>query len=263
MQSHKTDYTLYDENSIIEVAVLSVLGDREEQQDNAGFQLKIDEGLIVVCDGMGGHDGGQTASTLATEWFLNSYLQEYPCDDPRSWLVDAANDADRRIAELHTSSGKLMKAGSTVVAVYIKADKLFWLSVGDSRIYILRKGELVRATADHNYSVLLNHQLGSGEIDDATYHERISKGEALVSFLGVNGIPYIDSNDVPFGLQSGDRILLTTDGLYKLIPDDGIKNVLVNFENIEDALAALEMKAKKQGKSLIRDNMTVSLIKVK
>lgn len=263
MQSYKTDYLLRDENAVFEVAVLSALGDREEQQDSAGIQLKTDEGLVVVCDGMGGHAGGQTASTLATEVFLNSYLSEYPCGDIRSWLIDTVNDADSRVAKLQTAEGTPMNAGSTAASVFIRGDNLFWLSVGDSRIYLFRNGELVRATADHNYATLLQHQLDTGEIDDAAYQEKIGQGEALVSFLGMNGIPYMDANDVPFALQCGDKILLTTDGLYKLISDEGIKNILTNFENAEDALTALEMKARKIGKTTVRDNMTVALIKVK
>ncbi len=263
MQCHKSEYTLYDENDVFEVAVISVLGNREEQQDCAGYQIKIDEGVVTVCDGMGGHAGGQTASTLATEIFLNSYLREYPFDDPYSFLVDTANDADQRIAELKTPEGEALNAGSTVVAAFIKHHHLYWISVGDSRMYILRNKELVQTTADHNYMTLLNHQLDVGEIDSDTYDRNITNGEALVSFLGVNGIPYMEANDKPFELKSGDRILITTDGLYKLVSDEGIKNVINNFENIADALSALEMKAKKCGKGIQRDNMTVSLIKIK
>ena len=263
MQSYKAGYTLYDENSVFEVAVLSVIGDREEQQDCAGFQIKIDEGIIAVCDGMGGHAGGQTASTLATEIFMNSYLHEYPCDDPHSLLVDTANDADRRISDLKKPSGEPLNAGSTVVAAYIKGNRLYWVSVGDSRMYILRQGEFVQTTADHNYMTLLMRQLDSGQIDSDTYEKNIPKGEALVSFLGVNGIPYIEANDIPFELISGDKILLMTDGLYKLVSDEGIKSVISNFENIVDALSALELKAKKCGKNLARDNMTVALIRIK
>ena len=263
MQGHNTRYTMHDENTIFEVALLSVLGDRDEQQDCAGFQLKVDEGIVAVCDGMGGHAGGQTASTLGTEEFLQSYLREYPIGDPHFWLIDTANDADRRIAGLKDSSGEPLNAGSTVVVAFIRRNLLFWLSVGDSRIYIFRQGEFIQITADHNYMTLLTHQLDSGEIDNDTFDRNVSKGEALVSFLGVNGIPFIEANDKPFELNSGDKILLMTDGLYKLVPDEGIKNIISNFENSADALSALEMKAKKCGKGIERDNMTISLIKIK
>ena len=128
MQSHKNNYKLHDENAVFELAVLSVIGNREEQQDSAGYQLKKNEGVVVVCDGMGGHEGGQIASTLATETMLTSYSDEYPLDDPHSWLVDMAYDTDKRIAELHNPQGNMMKAGSTIVSVFIRDHSLYWLS---------------------------------------------------------------------------------------------------------------------------------------
>ena len=263
MQSHKNNYKIKDENSVFEIAIFSVIGNRNEQQDSAGYQLKKNEGVVVVCDGMGGHEGGQIASTLATDTILNSYLDEYPVEEPHSWLVDMAFDTDNRIAMLHNTQGDLMKAGSTIVSVFIRDNYLYWLSVGDSRIYIFREGELVRATADHNYRQLLDNQLDSGQITEETYNSKIAQGEALVSFLGVNGLPFVESNDIPFELCSGDRILLTTDGLYKILSDEGIKCIISNFENINDALAAMESKVQRCAVNISRDNMTVALLRVK
>ena len=263
MQSHKSNYNLYDDNAVFELAVMSVIGDREEQQDSAGFHLKNNEGIIVVCDGMGGHEGGQIAGTIATETILNGYLEDYPCDDPHSWLIDIASEADGQVKRLHHQSGAPLQAGSTVVSAYIKGNALYWLSVGDSRLYIFRDEELVQATADHNYKALLEQQLDSGMIDSDTYNSKITQGEALVSYLGLGGLPFIEANDIPFELKSGDRILLTTDGLYKLVPDERIRNILNNFENIREALDAIEKRAEKCGKNVSRDNMTVALIKIK
>lgn len=263
MQSQKNNYRLHDENSVFELALLSVIGNREEQQDSAGYQLKKNEGVVVVCDGMGGHEGGQIASTLATEAILKSYSEEYPLDSPHSWLLDMANETDKRIAMLENKQGDTMKAGSTIVSVFVRDHFLYWLSVGDSRIYLYRAGELVRATTDHNYKQLLDRQLDTGQINEEVYNCEIEQGEALVSFLGVNGLPFIESNDIAFELRSGDKILLTTDGLYRLLSDDGIKNIITNFENISDALVAMETKAQRCAANISRDNMTVALLSVK
>lgn len=263
MQNHKTDYILTDENSVVKIALLSVIGDREEQQDCAGVRLKNNEGLVVVCDGMGGHKGGRLAGELAVHTLLKRYAEEFPCENPRAWLLDTAADIDLAVSGLHNEAGEKLQAGSTVVAAYITGRSLYWLSVGDSRLYIFREGELVRATADHNYQSVLDRQLRSGLIDEAAYNRKIGQGEALVSFLGVNGLPYIESNDRPFDLKSGDRILLATDGLYRLISDDGICSIVNNFTNINEMVRALEMKARRCAGHLARDNMTVAAITVK
>ena len=102
-------------------------------------------------------------------------------------------------------------------------------------------------------------------IDELEYQSKSLQGEALISFLGVNGLPKIDTNDNPFTLIKDDKILLMSDGLYKLVSNDEIGRILSNFTNIEDALNALELKAQKVSKTskISRDNMTVALIKIK
>ncbi len=265
MQSHKDNYCIVDENSILKLALLSVIGDREDQQDSAGFELKSNEGAICVCDGMGGHDGGKTASTLAVDVFLRSYIDEYPCTDIHGLLVDSLVLADQKIASLKKDDGSPLKSGSTAVAIAIREKELFWSSAGDSRLYLYRDNESVRVTNDHIYRYVLDQKLDTGQITEQEYNDELQKGEALVSFLGIGGLPYIDSNDKPFRLYSGDKILLMSDGLYKILSDNEVASVINNFTNIEEALNALEYKVSKaaQKNHIVRDNMTVSLIQIK
>ena len=263
MISHKDNYQFFDENAVLELALVSVLGDRENQQDSSGYELKNEEGLVVLCDGMGGHEGGKVASTIATEHLLNGYVDAYPCENPHNLLIDLANESDAMIAELKNEDGSPMQAGSTLVSIYVQQDRLYWISVGDSRVYILRGEELVKITTDHTYGNVLDVQLRNNEITEEDYNGKIEKGEALVSFLGRNGLPYIDANDIPFTVQSGDKILLMSDGLYKLVPDDGIRTILLNFGNISEAVNALELRAQKNGKGKNRDNTTIAMIKIK
>ena len=257
------NYKYHEESESLEFAVLSVIGDREEQQDCAGFILRDKEAIAVVCDGMGGQDSGQAASRLACGLFLTEYENEQTGSDIHSFLLDTASEADNSISEMRSDAGELLQAGSTVTAVCVRDDTLFWLSVGDSRIYICRENELVRATADHNYRYLLEAQLESGQIDETEYREKIVQGEALVSFLGVGGLPLIEANDIPFRVRSGDRILLTSDGLYKLVSDEGIKSALMEHDDIEEALNALELRAQASADNINRDNMTAVLIRIK
>ncbi len=265
MQNHKDNFQIRDENSLFELAVLSVIGEREEQQDSVGFELKSDEGLVAVCDGMGGHTGGKIASSIAIDNFLKTYNSSYPVKQIDEFLLDTVESIDRKIAALTDEVGNPMKAGSTIVSVIIRGNSLYWVSVGDSRIYILRNDELIQATDDHIYQSVLNEQKSQGMIDEEEYLLKSRQGEALVSFLGVNGLPKIDITKEPLTLLRHDKILLMSDGLYKLVSDEEIGSVLSNFGNIEDALKALELKAQKAARSsnIKRDNMTLALIKIK
>ena len=140
-----------------------------------------------------------------------------------------------------------------------------WVSVGASRIYFYRNEELIQLTKDHNYLTQLQYRMEKGEITADEFESEKSKGEVLVSFMGVGGLSMIDCNAIPLALASGDEILMTTDGLYRLLDDSEICNILLNFKNINEALQALESKARRAAKhkNMSRDNMTVTLIKIK
>ncbi len=265
MQNQRDKILAYEENPFFELSVCSVLGDREEQQDGFGYKLRSDEGLVVVCDGMGGHSGGKLASSVSVNTIINNYIQSYPVSNIYNFLLTCVELADTKVASLTDESGCSLRAGSTVVAIVIRGHSLHWVSVGDSRIYLFRDDELVQATHDHTYQNLLDEQKARGEIDPEQYRVKSAKGDALISFLGANGLPRIDINKTPFTLQKGDRILLVSDGLYKLISDEEIRRILSNFNSVSDATNALEAKAQRASKNnaASRDNMTVSVIKIK
>lgn len=265
MQSYKDNYSLFDENSNFEVSITSVIGDRDEQQDSASMKIRSEEGLVIICDGMGGHNGGRLASTLATELVLKDYDDNYPSDRMTDIILSGIKNADSKIALLSDENGALLKAGSTIVSVYIKHKSLYWFSVGDSRIYIFRDGEFVQVTSDHTYKSLLNKQLESNVISKEKYIEKMRQGDALISFLGVNGLPKIDINESPFDLKPNDRIIMMSDGLYKLLDDETICRIIDNFNNIKEAQQALELKAQNaaKNKGIKRDNMTVAIVHIK
>lgn len=263
MVSHKDNYNLRDENAVFELAILSDIADREDQQDSSGYELKNTEGIVVLCDGMGGHEGGKIASTISTEHILKSYCEEYPCNNPSALLNTLAQECDVLVSELKRSDGEPMHAGSTLVSIIIQHNLLYWVSVGDSRIYICRGNELVQVTNDHIYKKLLEEQFINNNITQEEYEEGLKEGETLISFLGRKGLPYIDINANAFELQKDDEILLASDGLYKIVSDDSIREILKNFENGIEALQALQQKAKKNGRNQNRDNITMALIKIK
>lgn len=265
MQNHEDNCLRCDENAVAAMAFLSSIGDRDSQQDCFGYSLKNNEGIVVICDGMGGHEGGAIASSIAVANFLEDYEKHYPCANPAELLRETARKTDNQISTLKSADGKLMKAGSTCVAVIIKDRKLFWCSVGDSRVYLLREGEFFQLTQDQNYRTVLIEKLKAGLISATDVAEEAERGDALISYLGIGGCSLNDYSVAPIELRGGDRILLMSDGLYKVVSDEEIKRITENFKNIAEALRALDAKSARLAKNLkeSRDNTTIALIAVK
>ncbi len=264
MYIDKDNFLINAENEILNLCFLSSVGDRSDQQDSAGYLLNEKDGAIIICDGMGGHRDGKLASRIGVESFLeriDSIKEGYINKD----MIEYVQDIDEDIADLTDENGEPLRAGSTLVAVYIKGEDLYWVSVGDSRIYILRKDEFIQITEDHTYELALKENIKAGEITEQFYQEEIDKSEALISFLGAGELPLISSNETAFKLQSGDRIILMSDGLYKNLTEDYIKSIICNFTNPSESLTSLDYQsmknAHKEEKS--RDNLTVALINIK
>lgn len=260
-----TQQLIEDSNSAFQIAVLSVIGDRAEQQDNFGYILKQDEGMVVVCDGMGGHEGGQIASETAVKEFVSRYTENEQIEKQTEVLINTAKIADAQVAQLKNEQGDLLRAGSTLVSIIINKKKLIWCSVGDSRAYLIRGGEMVQLTLDHNYHTVLVEKMNAGLINKEEFLAEDARGEALISFLGIGNLALIDYSETPLELQKDDKIIIMSDGLYKIVSDSEIARILDNFNNISEAIWALEAKAKKNVKNsaISRDNMTVALIKIK
>ena len=264
MYIEKDNFLIKAENNVFGLVFLSSMGDRADQQDSAGYLLDDDSGTVIICDGMGGHKGGKLASRIGVESFLKR-MPNINRDCINYELLDLVEDIDEEIASLKDEDGNPLRAGSTLAAVYIQKNNLFWVSVGDSRIYILRKDEFIQVTEDHTYELALKENVKAGEITEQFYQEEIDKSEALISFLGAGELPIISSNDNAFKLQSGDQILLMSDGLYKNISDEYIMSILTNFKNPSESLTSLDLQSSRNAHKhdKRRDNLTVALINIK
>lgn len=265
MEENNSMQLVGEENQNFEVAIISVLGNRDEQQDSFGYSLKESGGMVVVCDGMGGYQGGQAASRIAVESVISDYDNKSEIIENVFFLKSATKKANDEVLNLRQSSSELSGAGSTLVALLITENKLFWNSVGDSRAYLIRDEQLVQLTLDHNYNTVLNDRFDIGEITLEEFEKENKRGEALISFIGLGEEILVDYNKKPLFLEKYDKIIIMSDGLYKLLEDEEIGRIVTNFSDIGEALQALEMKAQKNASEnkLSRDNMTVALIKIK
>lgn len=223
-------------NCNYDIAIASGIGRRESQQDAAYAAATDADVIAVVCDGMGGIAGGQLASETAVEAFLEFYQRYAQLGISNGeWMQNATAEVDDIVYSLTDSEGKRLGAGTTMISVVIHEEQLYWLSVGDSRIYIFRGSEIAQVTNDHNYFLRLNQQKEDGVITAEQYHQEAHNGEALISFIGMGGLMLMDINEEAFCLEPGDVVLLCTDGLYRTVTDDEMKFVLSESADMQEA----------------------------
>ena len=232
--------------------IRSFIGTRAHQEDAADF-CETEQGLFAaVCDGVGSRADGGASSRLCVSRFIEAFRQGFTGSYP-AFIVDAAERIDREIYEAFGD-----RCGTTAVTVYICGNALYWLSVGDSRLYIFRNGRLKQITTDHDYAYVIGLRLKKNLIDAATYQAEQPKGSRLASYFGMNGIDIADVSMQPLLLEQNDVLLLTTDGLYKKIGDDQIADIL-RTHPLPDAAADCLIQAVRQSEGA-SDNTTVAVI---
>lgn len=223
---------------------------RETNEDNYAFAPPH---LFVVADGMGGHVAGEIASKHAVNE-VSGYMENHIGQaSPEILLEQAIIQANQVIYQLAQSKNEYLGMGTTVTAVYIKDDVIYWAHVGDSRIYLLHDEVIEQLTNDHS---LVGELVQSGSItrEDAQTHPQRN---ILTRAVGIGPLVKIDSGFVHW--LPGDFILLCTDGLTNMVSDQAIYLTINNGENnMRQILDKLIEQAKSAGGF---DNITAVLAK--
>lgn len=247
----------------IQVGSYSIIGDRTSQQDASRYGWQGGTLFAAVCDGMGGMAGGERASKQALDIMFRGFQAEQMPEEGwySQWMQTAFSAADEAVASLADSAGNLLRAGTTVVSVMIRDNRLYWGSVGDSRIYYIKQNRICTITRMHNYNLRLSEMVASGEITEAQAQKEGERGEALISFLGIGGLPIIDTNQVPIIMEKGDIVILSSDGLYKSLDDQQVQVI------VEESGGNMQIAARRLCDEALRlsvckqDNTTVIVIK--
>jgi len=206
--------------------------------------------LFVVSDGMGGHAAGEVASSIAVET-IGAQAPAEPDDILLGAAVEAANRAVIRGAE--EGRGK-PGMGCTASSVLIKGDRMAVAHVGDSRVYLLHEGKLVRITHDHSF---VEELIDAGQIteDEARIHPSRS---VITRALGSD--PNMYSDHFSLEVHDGDRVILCSDGLSSMIDDQEIELLAVSSATPQAAADKLVSAALTAGGA---DNVTVLVIDIK
>lgn len=208
--------------------------------------------LLVVADGLGGHQGGEIASKMAVGT-LGKLVHEMP-DAPQDRLREAVQSANRFIYGAATRDRSLKGMGTTVVALMLRDDGSAWVAhVGDSRLYRIRAGRIEALTEDHSVVALMLRE-GLIQPEEARDHP---KKNQIMRALGVGDEVEVDI--APIGIQAGDSYLLCSDGLYGMLPDEDLRRIAESAPDPETAVAWL-IDAANQAGGL--DNITALLVRV-
>lgn len=210
---------------------------RESNQDS--YLINNDLGLFIVADGMGGHSGGEVASALAVET-VEQFVKSNRNSDlsARDLIARAYEEASHRIYDKSAVDPKLTGMGTTMVLAYYDGDSVFIANVGDSRAYLFREPHLWQVTEDHS---LVNEQLRAGIINEDQV-KSFANRNVITRSVGFERDVVVDILERP--VQSGDRILLCSDGLSGMVADVMLSEILTRTKEervtevcVEQALA--------------------------
>ncbi len=222
-----------------------------EPEDNEQFLRK--GRLAIVADGMGGYEGGQEASHLAVET-VSSYYRDRNGGDPQQILNEAMHAAHERVREHGFAHPKLRGMGTTCTAIVLVGHALHYAHVGDTRLYLVRSGQITQITRDHSY---VGRLVESGVIsrEEAEKHPQRN---ILTAALGTSADLIMDSPEHPEALQAEDVLVVCSDGLWGQVQDAEILAAVMN-KSPEDAGRELIELARERGGP---DNITVQILRV-
>jgi PPM family protein phosphatase len=187
----------------------SAKGGRANNEDRMGYAYTRDSGFFVVADGMGGHPEGEVAAQITLQVMTALYQQaaKLPINDPPTFLSEALLSAHRHILKYSNERGMSDAPRTTVIAAMLQGSRVYWIHCGDSRLYLVREGELVVRTRDHSFA----EQQAGGLMPSAAKDKQ--NRHVLFTCLGSPTEPIFDVAG-PVKLRQGDKLLLCSDGLW-------------------------------------------------
>lgn len=228
---------------------------RKENQDNYRAGRQPDDTVwALVCDGMGGANGGKLASSTASDFLEKKFLKELAGvtkdEQIEAFLADSISRASAKIYRIAGKQPENKGMGTTIVCAVVKDNKAYYAHVGDSRIYLFRKGRLKQITKDHSMVQELIEQ-GSITEEEAQRHPRKN---LITRALGV--LPSVKVDTAVCKFEPGDTLLMCSDGLSNFVPSAAIAATLRKTPFFEQAQTLINQAIDGGG----QDNITALLV---
>ena len=248
--------------------ILQGVGKRERQEDSFFLSDYTDKEtvekkgvLAVVADGMGGLANGNLISNqivvTAKECFENAcYHENDNKQDEVDFLLSMLHRIDEKTKYLQEELNET-ECGSTLTVVLVHVNKLFFLSVGDSHIYLLRDNKLFLLNSEHNQNSRLMDKVAEGVISVDQYRDIMGKS-AITSFIGIEELELYDVSYRPLELKKDDYILLMSDGVFGTLSDKQLLEL--KQEDAADYAAAIAQAVECSARPK-QDNYTAIILK--
>ena len=239
-------------------------GARPYQEDSFGYSNIIDSDIVtnkgvfaILSDGMGGLANGKSVADYVVQASIAMFDSINPQADISEQLKNIVRYINNSVCEKYVLDGS-SKAGATMVCVYIFKNRIYWITVGDSRLYCCRNGHLLQMNEDHDYKNQLFREYinEGGSIQDV---EADSQKDRLVCFIGRKEIPYVDVSLKGYRIKPNDTFVLCSDGIYNGISQDAMIDILSKHDaqTSSDKIVSTILDSRFPG----QDNMTVMVIK--
>lgn len=224
---------------------------RQRSHNEDCFRITLDDNVAILADGMGGHNAGEVASELAanTAQFILSQTKGVNVTERLETAIQAAHNS---VLEKAAESPRYHGMGTTIVAALLNNQTLHYAHIGDSRLYQWRKNKLTALTNDHS----LQQELIRKGVPPEEAAKQVGRN-VLTRAIGLEGELNIDHGQVT--VQSRDRYLLCSDGLYEMLSDADIADLLLQNTDIRNCCETLIEQANAEGG---KDNITVILIDI-
>ena len=229
---------------------------RKVNQDFADILLPADGNqlppLMILADGMGGHQGGETASRLVIEAFADVYRQSGEGIDLDKILIRCVNEAHRRVKEKANQDDKLKGMGSTVVAAFVGSNKADIVNVGDSRAYLLREEKAIQVSRDQT---VVADEMRAGRLtpEQAFKHPKKNVLSMAINAKRPSVSPILSSVE----FTPNDILLLCSDGLWGMMSPSMLESMLWAAGNEFEPQEAAEKLAAFANQRGGRDNISI------
>ena len=248
----------------LEISGDQIAGARDYQEDAFLTTYLDDESgeskssaLVVVADGMGGHAAGNIASNMVVSTFNKTFTGKFGKQDPPGVLRGALKNANEGLKESIEETPGLDGMGCTMVTAAITKGKIYWISVGDSHLYVIRDREITKKNEDHSYGGYLDRMRSQGI--DVEAEAGLSRNMLMSAMTGEE-IAEVDCPNAGYQLLPGDRVVIASDGLDTLESETILKTSTWSHTP-KECVAGL-LKAVDEAKRPRQDNTTIVVVDV-